>query len=237
MTPQRAKATEYILNLPIVCRANLPDEHKSCHICMEDFKTQTSKTLELPVRLPCSHILGTICMINWLSSNGDNSPRGCPLCRAALLPQTQPPPSESRSAYRDGFRRRENNVWFDEVADQRLIDMRRGNWPRQERQIPPLPPASPPLPQVQPPFEPQSGQRGGPRARENTVGFDDEAARQRIIDMGRVRWPRPERRLPSRPPTSPPLPPMRPEIFAPLRGPPASPPLPPMAPGHRTRFG
>ena len=155
MTPQRATATRYILSLPIINKNTLPDEHKSCHICMEDFKAQTAHTLELPVRLPCSHILGTICMINWLSSNGDKSPRGCPMCRAELLPQAQRPLAqpplaqqpllEARSAQRRGTRLRRRNEAFDEVAHQRIFEMGYLPFPRQGRLVPHAPP-SPPAP-------------------------------------------------------------------------------------------
>ena len=145
MTPQRATATRFILSLPIVNTANLPDEHKSCHICMEDFQAQTANTLELPVRLPCSHILGTICMINWLSSNGDTSPRGCPMCRAELLPQAQPPPTGLRFG-----RRIESNLRrirpFDEAAHQRIVDLGRESFPWQRRLVPLVPPTPRPRP-------------------------------------------------------------------------------------------
>ena len=146
MTSQRAKATRYILSLPIVRKANLPDNNQSCHICMEDFKAQTGHTLELPVRLPCSHILGTICMINWLSSNGNSSPRGCPLCRAELLPKALSDPLSAR--------RRESLLGriqaFDEVAYQRIVDLGRVRWPRREGFLPPGPPTSRPRPGPRP---------------------------------------------------------------------------------------
>ena len=153
MTSQRSKITRYILSLPIVSTADLPDEHVACHICMEDFKAQNARTLELPVRLPCSHILGTICMINWLSSNGDKSPRGCPMCRAELLPQTQPPPFEPRSGQsrRAQLRRRDPAyaaAYERDVVSYRILEIGGVPVPRQSGLVPPAPAAPrPPLAQ------------------------------------------------------------------------------------------
>ena len=199
MTPQRATATRFILSLPIVNKANLPDEHKSCHICMEDFKAQTANTLELPVRLPCSHILGTICMINWLSSNGDESPRGCPMCRAELLPQAQPPPPPLgvRSRRREISNLRRIRP-FDEVAPQRIVDLGRESFPWQRLVFPPVPPAPQP----------------SPISRAGVQAFD-EVDYQRVVDLGRVSWPRRGGYLPPGPPTSRPRPVPRPGHLAP----------------------
>lgn len=86
------RVTKFVSGLPNPETANLRDEQKSCHICMEPFTGGLLQ--ELPVLLPCGHIFGKDCMIKWLSSDGDRSPRNCPMCRAKLFPQSPSSNSE-----------------------------------------------------------------------------------------------------------------------------------------------
>lgn len=90
-SPQSA-VTKFVADLPILKLANLRDDQKTCHICLEPFTKKF--TQESPVLLPCGHIFGKDCVFKWLSSDGDRSPRSCPMCRVELLPPIDPSWSE-----------------------------------------------------------------------------------------------------------------------------------------------
>lgn len=63
-------------------------EDKACMVCLERYGALNSSTgaVELPVRLPCNHLLGTICIARWLRENNS-----CPACRETFFP-AQPRP-------------------------------------------------------------------------------------------------------------------------------------------------
>ena len=123
------------------------------------------------------------------------------MCRAELLPQTQPPPV----GWRFGRRREITNLRrirprpLDEVASHRIVDSGQESFPWQRLVFPPVPPAP--------------GPRPVPRAE---IRASDEVAHQRIVDLGRVAWPRQGRYLPPGPPTSRPRPVPGPGHLAPL---------------------
>lgn len=60
----------------------------TCIVCLESFGTLSSSTgaVELQVRMPCGHLVGTICIATWLRDNNS-----CPVCRATFFP-AQPRP-------------------------------------------------------------------------------------------------------------------------------------------------
>ena len=65
------------------------DEHDGkCMICLESYGVLSSSTgaMEAPIRLPCKHIVGSMCIGKWLRDNNS-----CPLCRATFFP-AQPRP-------------------------------------------------------------------------------------------------------------------------------------------------
>lgn len=66
----------YLKSLPIVPVSDLPNELNSCPICKEAY--EDTEELEVPVRLPCGHLFGSLCISIWISKNT------CPLCRAVL---------------------------------------------------------------------------------------------------------------------------------------------------------
>ncbi|KAK5013012.1 hypothetical protein BJ546DRAFT_638771 [Cryomyces antarcticus] len=58
-----------------------PDEDRTCAICHEGYTADVGGCL--PVKLPCSHIIGNSCLRAWLApTSGHNS---CPLCRKKLF--------------------------------------------------------------------------------------------------------------------------------------------------------
>ena len=61
------------------------DEHEAptCMICLESYGTLNPSTgaVELQVRLPCNHLVGTVCIGTWLEDHNS-----CPACRAILFP-------------------------------------------------------------------------------------------------------------------------------------------------------
>ena len=67
----------------------LIDEYSErCMICLEQYGSvnQSTGAVELEVRLPCLHTVGTICITTWLQDHNS-----CPLCRASFFP-AQPRP-------------------------------------------------------------------------------------------------------------------------------------------------
>ncbi|KAL9065058.1 MAG: hypothetical protein Q9161_008477 [Pseudevernia consocians] len=63
-----------------------PEER--CTICLEEYGTLSRDTgnLEVAIRLPCNHTVGSACIATWLRSNNT-----CPVCRHAFFP-AQPRP-------------------------------------------------------------------------------------------------------------------------------------------------
>lgn len=68
--------TRFLDQLPDVSPKDLLPSDISCHICMEPFDS----TEELPVKLPCGHVMGRNCLDRWLAANDS-----CPLCRRVLF--------------------------------------------------------------------------------------------------------------------------------------------------------
>ena len=77
------KAALYVESLPRVSRQEA-EQDKDCHICLLQYYDRTADTgpIEQPVRLPCSHILGSSCLREWLTKS-----TSCPVCRRNLLPR------------------------------------------------------------------------------------------------------------------------------------------------------
>ena len=78
---RRKKVTSYVESLPRVSPQELGDD-ADCHICLLQYHGRTTDTepLEEPVRLPCSHILGSSCLWHWLIKSTT-----CPTCRRNLF--------------------------------------------------------------------------------------------------------------------------------------------------------
>lgn len=56
---------------------------KNCNICGEEMgKLSPENTLEKPVRTPCQHIFGHLCILTWLNETNDPT---CPMCRSRFF--------------------------------------------------------------------------------------------------------------------------------------------------------
>jgi len=66
---------------------------QTCHICLQECDTISTETgiIECPIRLPCSHVIGSACIAKWLRTNNT-----CPICRHKFFP-AQSPTSDSDS--------------------------------------------------------------------------------------------------------------------------------------------
>lgn len=107
-----ANFREFILSLPHISRHSLGEE-KECNICyypffasrgkleagairdgtvprphesLEPHEVPFSDLPELPVRLPCGHVFGQICVIKWVTGGASGNPPKCPICRAIWTP-------------------------------------------------------------------------------------------------------------------------------------------------------
>ena len=62
---------------------SLKSENK-CHVCLETFLTGTNP--ELPIKLQCGHICGSICIIRWLAPRRARPvEKNCPICRRPIF--------------------------------------------------------------------------------------------------------------------------------------------------------
>ena len=59
-----------------------------CSVCLEEYGTLSRQkgTLEVAIRLPCNHLIGSACIAIWLEKNNT-----CPICRREFFP-AQPRP-------------------------------------------------------------------------------------------------------------------------------------------------
>lgn len=90
------------------------DQNRDCVICLQETGTMSRDTglIELQLRLPCRHIVGSGCITTWLRENNS-----CPLCRREFFP------SQPRSYFEhdelesededDGDQEDENQVDFE----------------------------------------------------------------------------------------------------------------------------
>ena len=64
------------------------DQDADCIICLEKYNTLniSTGTVELEIRLPCGHRMGSSCIVTWLKAHNN-----CPACRATFFP-AQPRP-------------------------------------------------------------------------------------------------------------------------------------------------
>lgn len=103
---------DFIFSLPNISRDSL-GEDKECNICyypffasrgkfeagairngtvpsphesLEPHEVLFSDLPELPVRLPCGHVFGQICVLKWITGEGSGNPPKCPVCRAIWTP-------------------------------------------------------------------------------------------------------------------------------------------------------
>ena len=85
---QASLARAFLEALPIVKKEELPENSQICHICKELFDApnvvpEMTDIAEVPVKLPCNHIMGEDCLKKWLENNNS-----CPLCRNNLFGQS-----------------------------------------------------------------------------------------------------------------------------------------------------
>ena len=84
----------YLSLLPRPALGELDEDNRRCHICMEPYTTDgpteytedgealDESKAEIPLRLPCKHILGSKCLLSWLSPLENSN---CPYCRRSFL--------------------------------------------------------------------------------------------------------------------------------------------------------
>ena len=83
--PPIKKALNFLETLPTVALKDLGDDTE-CVVCMEKFgnKTADKGEVERPVRLPCSHVVGSFCIESWVSPRKETR-NTCPVCRHQLF--------------------------------------------------------------------------------------------------------------------------------------------------------
>ena len=133
--------TEVFLNsLPIVASNNLSNEKdENCPICMEPYGCLYGNS-EWPVRLPCNHIFGKLCLTKWMKSSARNAKNNaCPICRTVLIERVpnlsdySPPSSPESDAPNH---RNHDGSRVNEVDPARLaIDMALANAERARREF------------------------------------------------------------------------------------------------------
>lgn len=85
----------FLETLPRPCLDAVDEDNKHCHICHDTYTTDGRAVgarpgnawlhedrPEIPLKLPCSHVLGSHCLAQWLGPSANNS--SCPLCRRAI---------------------------------------------------------------------------------------------------------------------------------------------------------
>lgn len=87
--------------LSLVETISLPEEDRSCPVCMENYDTSTAATgsepsdeRECAIRLQCQHVMGKDCLRCWLE--GGNAT--CPFCRTNIYQQSMGNVSPARSS-------------------------------------------------------------------------------------------------------------------------------------------
>lgn len=78
------RAEKFLKSLPTLSFSDLSEGDQDCPICIETYNNDRHS--ESPVRLPCKHIMGKDCLLNWLKSSVLNAKNNtCPMCRTVLF--------------------------------------------------------------------------------------------------------------------------------------------------------
>lgn len=79
-----------------------PTSGDQCVICFAECGTLCNETgiVEVEIRLPCNHIVGSRCIATWLGPTGAAN-NSCPLCRRVFFPE-QPQPYLEHGSIEDG---------------------------------------------------------------------------------------------------------------------------------------
>jgi hypothetical protein len=94
-------AAHFLQQLPQVPNHELTPDSE-CIICQEPYGTSVDGTVEIPVRLPCQHIVGNVCIDIWLSPTKE-AKNTCPYCRAVFFPTQNLSEPEPASAFAQDF--------------------------------------------------------------------------------------------------------------------------------------
>ena len=79
---QRTLLEGLLAHFTIPDGVSLKDDHR-CHVCLEPFLTGSSP--ELPIKLPCGHICGSVCILKWLApQQARPREKNCPVCRKPI---------------------------------------------------------------------------------------------------------------------------------------------------------
>lgn len=73
----------FLLDLPVIKLDELADDDKHCSVCLEDLAKPDEA-----VRLPCSHIVGLMCLSKTVDRLTRADPR-CPYCRQVIYNQIE----------------------------------------------------------------------------------------------------------------------------------------------------
>ena len=76
----------------------IPDEEERCSICFEEYGTLSRETgtIEVAMRLPCNHCIGSACIATWLKNRNS-----CPLCRCEFFPAQPREDEEEQDGWED----------------------------------------------------------------------------------------------------------------------------------------
>ena len=93
---------QFLRELPRVAIEDVPPESCRCPICQIKYLEEDSDSgyTELPIILPCNHIIGRHCLTRWLKPTPGGNANTCPLCRLELF-DPWPAPSESETSEDD----------------------------------------------------------------------------------------------------------------------------------------
>lgn len=81
--PDEIAKLAFLRSLHVLPASDHPEAVNTCPICQEAFENTARR--EVPVRLPCHHVFGALCISEWISIK-----RTCPLCRTVLFDPNSP---------------------------------------------------------------------------------------------------------------------------------------------------
>ncbi|MCJ1450230.1 hypothetical protein MMC28_000559 [Mycoblastus sanguinarius] len=124
---------EFLDSLPDICKCDLPEEDRQCAVCLQEYcclyeyltGPLNEGTSERAVRLPCNHVIGFDCIVEWLSPYKE-AKNTCPYCRSEFFPAQE----QDEGIDRTILERLYEEEWRQER--QRLIEMLEALWPEGE---------------------------------------------------------------------------------------------------------
>lgn len=123
------QAQQFVATLPRITLQDLPKDSRQCPICLDDYdQASADQVAEEPVKLPCSHMVGSRCLEIWLNEPNEANKATCPHCRYELFQESTSPEIDRSSTHSEqsipsAFDYGESDGFDQDFVDRRVANL------------------------------------------------------------------------------------------------------------------